>query len=792
MPQNEPDLHTARLAPPTTPSRRSPSLLLTLDRLTSSPASKRSLSRGASPPIPGQASGSGSDDDDDDDDDGASSNASTTLWGRSDSGKDLDPMLTDHSDFGDEDEQCAPSAGGLALRGGATGSRTGGSTANVLAATATTTPRSRTARTIKHGNRIFDRPKSESCSSVPPSTGISVKIPIPTRHSNSLPLTSRPLDSVDHPKSSGPSATAPSSLDTTVRTTAPLATPSFATPVLGPLFAPSTKSKFPSRPIRTCIQPAHILSRPRYGRFLVTSPAQSAYPLSSRDRDNSSSVFLFPPRASTSPTETSSGDAFPLSPGPTSESPTQAGVHITAHELSKKLERNRESTTTSLVIDVRPVQDFLGPNGRIKGSVNMAFPALLMRRLSKPGESSKQTCSFDLHQFVTTDEGKLIVNSIRGSYGVIVVGDVDEDDHDSHSSERDAVEVLLKILRQKPEVEEVSVLKGSLANAWSENGLSAEWRCIGREDSAPARSQPTPTFALPSSPRSRSITANAVMGSGDTPPEQPTTPTFLSLAPARMSISPRSAAPRARPLRLDTSESSLGWNTSKGAPTAPPNMMPGARSLQSLCRIQASERPSERPAIPRAVSSANVPSEAFSNQRSDESDFDPSTILPSFLYLGPEPATMSDVEQLQAMGVETILNLAIECKDSLVRSVYSRANQYHHFPLRDVVEETGIQAVLSRSCQLIDACQLRNEPVYVHCRAGKSRSVMIVVAYLVQSHKMSLDQAYSFVGKRRKGVSPNIGFMAELMKWEEKVRETSHRHPEHRLPKPEMPVEGVR
>ncbi|KDE02516.1 hypothetical protein MVLG_06934 [Microbotryum lychnidis-dioicae p1A1 Lamole] len=344
MPQNEPDLHKARLAPPTTPSRPSPSLLLPLDRLTSSPASKRSV-RSASPPIPGLASGSDSDNDDDDDDDGASSNASTTLWGRIDSGKDLDPMLTDHSDFGDEDEQCAPSgAGGLALRGGATGSSTGASTANVLAATATTTARSTTARTINHGNGIFDRPKSDSCPSVPPSTGtgISARIPIPTRHSNSLPLTSRPLDSVDHPKSSGASATAPSSLDTTVRTTASLATPSLATPVLGRLFAPSTR---------------------------ITSPAQSAYPLSSRDRDNSSSVFLFPPRASTSPTETSSGDAFPLPPGPTSESPTQADVHITAHELSKKLERDRESTTTSLVIDVRPVQDFLGPSGRIKGSV---------------------------------------------------------------------------------------------------------------------------------------------------------------------------------------------------------------------------------------------------------------------------------------------------------------------------------------------------------------------------------------------------------------------------------------
>ncbi|TMW63561.1 hypothetical protein Poli38472_002502 [Pythium oligandrum] len=39
---------------------------------------------------------------------------------------------------------------------------------------------------------------------------------------------------------------------------------------------------------------------------------------------------------------------------------------------------------------------------------------------------------------------------------------------------------------------------------------------------------------------------------------------------------------------------------------------------------------------------------------------------------------------------------------------------------------------------------------YVHCKAGRGRSTVVVIAYLMQHHGMTLDQAHVFVrGKRR-------------------------------------------
>lgn len=59
--------------------------------------------------------------------------------------------------------------------------------------------------------------------------------------------------------------------------------------------------------------------------------------------------------------------------------------------------------------------------------------------------------------------------------------------------------------------------------------------------------------------------------------------------------------------------------------------------------------------------------------------------------------------------------------------------------------------------------------VFVHCKAGRSRSVSAVIGYLVAKQSHTLKTAYELVRRVRKGVSPNLGFMAALMKVEKDV-----------------------
>ncbi|EAU87608.2 MAP kinase phosphatase [Coprinopsis cinerea okayama7 len=135
-----------------------------------------------------------------------------------------------------------------------------------------------------------------------------------------------------------------------------------------------------------------------------------------------------------------------------------------------------------------------------------------------------------------------------------------------------------------------------------------------------------------------------------------------------------------------------------------------------------------------------------------------STILPNFLYLGPELTSQEHVDELKSLGVKRILNIAAECDDDQGLGLREVFEKYLRIPMRDTVEEDNITK---------DDARLHSAPTYVHCKAGKSRSVTAVMAYLIHANRWTLSRAYAFVLERRKGISPNIGFVSELMNFEE-------------------------
>jgi protein-tyrosine phosphatase len=60
--------------------------------------------------------------------------------------------------------------------------------------------------------------------------------------------------------------------------------------------------------------------------------------------------------------------------------------------------------------------------------------------------------------------------------------------------------------------------------------------------------------------------------------------------------------------------------------------------------------------------------------------------------------------------------------------------------------------------------------VLVHCMAGKSRSVTIILAYLIHSQKYSLQDALKLVLKKNSNVCPNLGFFKQLVEFELEIR----------------------
>jgi hypothetical protein len=83
--------------------------------------------------------------------------------------------------------------------------------------------------------------------------------------------------------------------------------------------------------------------------------------------------------------------------------------------------------------------------------------------------------------------------------------------------------------------------------------------------------------------------------------------------------------------------------------------------------------------------------------------FTVSTILPTFLFLGPELTTEDHVQELLALGVKRILNIAAECDDDQGLRLRKRFG-YTKIPMRDFVEEENIRKGIRNVCDILGIC----------------------------------------------------------------------------------------
>lgn len=83
-----------------------------------------------------------------------------------------------------------------------------------------------------------------------------------------------------------------------------------------------------------------------------------------------------------------------------------------------------------------------------------------------------------------------------------------------------------------------------------------------------------------------------------------------------------------------------------------------------------------------------------------------STILPSFLYLGPEISTRTDVDTLLALGIRRVLNVALECDDDEGLGLRTSFERYYRIPMKDSVEESGVGKGIRDACDILGEFEL--------------------------------------------------------------------------------------
>ncbi len=137
------------------------------------------------------------------------------------------------------------------------------------------------------------------------------------------------------------------------------------------------------------------------------------------------------------------------------------------------------------------------------------------------------------------------------------------------------------------------------------------------------------------------------------------------------------------------------------------------------------------------------------------------------LYLGSIGAALN-LPELQTAGITHIL-----CTATGVRSMHPDKFVYKTLTVLDSQSESLIDHFADSIYWL--ECVFREKAdnkVLVHCFAGRSRSVAIILAYLMYKLRIPLSVALLHVRQFRASANPNIGFINQLKAFEQELFES--------------------
>lgn len=145
--------------------------------------------------------------------------------------------------------------------------------------------------------------------------------------------------------------------------------------------------------------------------------------------------------------------------------------------------------------------------------------------------------------------------------------------------------------------------------------------------------------------------------------------------------------------------------------------------------------------------------------------FDATQMIPN-LWVGSIKAP-SNAQNMRSHSIKLIVSAIVGAS-----ALYPYEFKYRHAALCDVPGE-DIMKEFDRLLPEIHKTILRGKGVLIHCIAGASRSATIAGAYLMKYHGMTAVEAVAHMKKKRDVVNPNVGYIAQLKKYEQYLLTTN-------------------
>ena len=144
-----------------------------------------------------------------------------------------------------------------------------------------------------------------------------------------------------------------------------------------------------------------------------------------------------------------------------------------------------------------------------------------------------------------------------------------------------------------------------------------------------------------------------------------------------------------------------------------------------------------------------------------EEDFN--EILTNFLYISGYK-TASTASDLQNLKITNIIN----CSGDLCENLSFSGIDYLTLNIRDNVSE-NIECLFFKCINYINEAKEKKGKVLIHCYKGVSRSVSVLISYLIFLNKWTYDEAFDFVQSKRAIANPNIGFYLQLKTFHKRI-----------------------
>ena len=165
----------------------------------------------------------------------------------------------------------------------------------------------------------------------------------------------------------------------------------------------------------------------------------------------------------------------------------------------------------------------------------------------------------------------------------------------------------------------------------------------------------------------------------------------------------------------------------------------------------------------------------------------PMTQINEYIYLGgiSEPLPDNEVDKLPLISriyhrpTEYVKNNNISYIISILEDKYDwklPEGIYHYQLILMDAPNQNINYLFNLGINVIKQAQIEKKKVLIHCRAGMSRSVTLLASYFLRyglndNLSPTTEEVLDFIKMKRGCICPNYGFLAQLLEYENLLKE---------------------